>query len=110
MKIIVLGSAAGGGFPAVELQLPQLRRRAQRQPCAPSRAPSRRSPSAGNGVDWVLFNASPDILAQIRASPALQPARAVRDTGIAAVVLMDGQIDHATGLFMLRERGTPLPL
>jgi pyrroloquinoline quinone biosynthesis protein B len=40
----------------------------------------------------------------------LQPARAVRDTAIAGIVLMDGQIDHATGLFMLRERGSPLPL
>jgi pyrroloquinoline quinone biosynthesis protein B len=58
----------------------------------------------------VLFNASPDILEQIRGNAALQPARALRDTAIAGVVLMDGQIDHATGLFMLRERGTPLPL
>ena len=38
--------------------------------------------------------------------PALQPARAIRDTGIAAVVLMDGQIDHTTGLLMLREGGS----
>ena len=62
------------------------------------------------GSDGVLFNASPDILEQIRANPALQPARAVRDTAIAGVVLMDGQVDHATGLFMLRERGARLPL
>jgi pyrroloquinoline quinone biosynthesis protein B len=34
----------------------------------------------------------------------------VRDTGIAAVLLMDAQIDHVTGLLMLRERGSPLPL
>jgi pyrroloquinoline quinone biosynthesis protein B len=40
----------------------------------------------------------------------LQPKRALRDTAIAGIVLMDGQIDHATGLFMLRERGVPLPL
>jgi len=62
------------------------------------------------GVDGVLFNASPDILEQIRSKPALQPARAVRDSAIAGVVLMDGQIDHATGLFMLRERTAALPL
>ncbi len=65
---------------------------------------------ADDAVDGVLFNASPDILEQIRFNPALQPARAVRDTAIAGIVLMDGQIDHATGLFMLRERGQPLPL
>ncbi len=58
----------------------------------------------------MLFNASPDILEQIRSHPALQPARALRDTAIAGVLLMDGQIDHATGLFMLRERSSPLPL
>ena len=63
-----------------------------------------------DGVEGVLFNASPDILEQIRSHPTLQPGRATRDSAIAGVVLMDGQIDHATGLFMLRERGTPLPL
>jgi pyrroloquinoline quinone biosynthesis protein B len=65
---------------------------------------------ADEGADGVLFNASPDILEQIRSHPTLQPARAQRDTAIAGVVLMDGQIDHATGLFMLRERSTALPL
>lgn len=64
--------------------------------------------SAG-GADWVLFNASPDLLAQLKAFPALQPARALRDTGIAAVVLIDAQIDHTTGLLMLRE-GKPLEI
>jgi pyrroloquinoline quinone biosynthesis protein B len=63
-----------------------------------------------DGVDGVLFNASPDILEQIRNHPALQPNRSVRDTAIAGVVLMDGQVDHATGLFMLRERAGRLPL
>lgn len=65
---------------------------------------------SSNGTDWLLVNASPDILAQIRATPALQPARAKRDTGIAAVMLMDAQIDHITGLLMLRESSTPIPL
>ena len=95
----------------MELQLPQLRRA-----CAPARVRAKARTQSSifvrpdDGVDGVLFNASPDILEQIRAKPALQPARALRDTAIAGVVLMDGQIDHATGLFMLRERGSPLPL
>ena len=63
-----------------------------------------------DSADGILFNASPDILEQVRSSAVMQPARAQRDTAIAGVVLMDGQIDHTTGLFMLRERGTPLPL
>jgi pyrroloquinoline quinone biosynthesis protein B len=40
----------------------------------------------------------------------LQPARAVRDSGIAGVILTDAQLDHATGLFMLRESTMPLSL
>ena len=56
----------------------------------------------------MLINASPDIRQQILAFPALQPARAKRDTGIRAVLLIDSQIDHATGLLMLRENQQPL--
>jgi pyrroloquinoline quinone biosynthesis protein B len=110
MRITVLGSAAGGGFPQWNcncrncdgLRRGTLHARARTQSSIFIRPDS--------AVDGVLFNASPDILEQIRSHPALQPARSQRDTAIAAVVLMDGQIDHATGLFMLRERGSPLPL
>jgi pyrroloquinoline quinone biosynthesis protein B len=62
---------------------------------------------SADGGNWVLCNASPDILAQLRGFPPLQPARAVRDTAIVGVVLVDSQIDHTTGLLMLRE-GKPL--
>jgi pyrroloquinoline quinone biosynthesis protein B len=51
----------------------------------------------------VLCNASPDIRAQLQAFAPMQPARALRDTGISAIVLMDSQIDHTTGLLSLRE-------
>jgi pyrroloquinoline quinone biosynthesis protein B len=51
----------------------------------------------------VLLNASPDIRAQIDAFPALLGSGGVRATAIAAVVLMDSQIDHVTGLLSLRE-------
>jgi pyrroloquinoline quinone biosynthesis protein B len=60
--------------------------------------------------NWVLFNASPDILEQLKAFPTLQPARALRDTAIRAVFLIDAQIDHTTGLYMLREHRQPLEL
>ena len=110
MRITVLGSAAGGGFPQWNCNCAN---------CAGVRAGTVRAKprtqssifiAPDDGADGVLFNASPDILEQIRANPRLQPGRALRDTAIAGVVLMDGQIDHATGLFMLRERGTALPL
>jgi pyrroloquinoline quinone biosynthesis protein B len=57
-----------------------------------------------------LVNASPDILTQLQANALLQPARAIRDTGLTGIVLVDGQIDHTTGLFMLREATRPWPL
>ncbi len=34
----------------------------------------------------------------------------VRDTAIVAIVLVDGQIDHTTGLYMLRESTKPWPI
>ena len=51
----------------------------------------------------MLFNTSPDLLAQLAAFPILQPARTLRDTAIKAIVYLDSQIDHTTGLLMLRE-------
>jgi len=69
-------------------------------------APRTQSSIAVGGSDtaaWALVNASPDILTQLRAYPDLQPARAPRDSSIAGIVLVDAQIDHTAGLFMLRE-------
>lgn len=108
MKIIVLGAAAGGGFPQWNCNCRNCA--GVRSGAVRARARTQSSIAvSSDGRDWVLVNASPDILAQIRATPALQPARARRDSGIAAVLLMDAQVDHVTGLLMLRE-GRPLPL
>lgn len=65
------------------------------------------SPIVEDGEHWILCNASPDIRAQLDAFDAMQPARAVRDTGISAVLLCDSQFDHTTSLLMLHE-GMPL--
>jgi pyrroloquinoline quinone biosynthesis protein B len=108
MKLVVLGSSAGGGFPQWNCNCTQCAGVRAGRPGLRARTQS--SVAVGGPDAWVLVNASPDILAQIRATPALQPGRALRDTGIAGVLLADGQIDHTTGLFMLRERGKPLPL
>lgn len=109
MKVRVLGSAAGGGFPQWNCNCINCDGVRRGVIDAVPRTQSSIALSE-NGVDWLLINASPDILAQIRANPVLQPARAIRDSGIGAVLLMDAQIDHVTGLLMLRERGSPLPL
>ena len=106
MQILVLGAAAGGGFPQWNCNCHNCAGVRDGSVRAVPRTQSSIAVSA-NGGDWVLFNASPDILTQIRANPVLQPGRGLRDTGMVGVVLMDAQIDHTTGLFMLRE-GKPL--
>ena len=110
MRITVLGAAAGGGFPQWNCNCRQCAGQRAGTLRAKARTQSSIFVQPDSGADGVLFNASPDILAQIRANPVLQPARALRDSAIAGVVLMDGQVDHVTGLFMLRERSTPLPI
>ena len=110
MRITILGSAAGGGFPQWNCNCRNCTGVRSGTINAKSRTQSSIFIQADSGHEGVLFNTSPDILEQIRSHPTLQPARSLRDTAIAGVVLMDGQIDHATGLFMLRERGSKLPL
>ena len=110
MRITILGSAAGGGFPQWNCNCRNCTGVRSGAINAKSRTQSSIFIQADSGHEGVLFNTSPDILEQIRSHPTLQPARSLRDTAIAGVVLMDGQIDHATGLFMLRERGSKLPL
>src|SRR3954467_10205517 len=106
MKIRVLGSAAGGGFPQWNCNCPNCAGVRNGSVTATPRTQSSIAVSA-DGSSWVLVNASPDLLVQIRSFGALQPARALRDTAIADVVLVDAQLDHTLGLLMLRE-GKPL--
>ena len=108
MKIRVLGSAAGGGFPQWNCNCPNCS--GYRAGTLQARARTQSSIAVGCGTAWVLVNASPDVLAQLRANPDLQPGRAIRDSAIAAIILVDGQVDHTTGLFMLRESVHPWPI
>lgn len=109
MKIKILGSAAGGGFPQWNCNCPNCDGLRRHEINARARTQSSLAVSP-NGQDWLLVNASPDILVQIASNPELQAARAQRDTGITAILLTDAQIDHVTGLLMLREHDTPWPL
>jgi len=109
MKVKVLGSSAGGGFPQWNCNCRNCDGVRKGTIAARRRTQSSIAVSV-DGLAWLLVNASPDILAQIAANPEMQPARRARDTGIAAVLLMDAQIDHVTGLLMLRENSAPLPI
>ncbi|RKT47099.1 pyrroloquinoline quinone biosynthesis protein PqqB [Thiocapsa rosea] len=106
MKIRVLGSGAGGGFPQWNCNCRNCAGVRSGRIAAHARTQSSIAVSA-NGHDWILLNASPDIRSQLESFPALQPARRVRDTAIRAILLVDAQIDHTTGLLMLREHTAP---
>ena len=108
MKIRVLGSAAGGGFPQWNCNCPNCS--GYRAGTLRAGARTQSSIAVAAGTSWVLVNASPDVLAQLQSHPDLQPGRAIRDSAIVAIILVDGQVDHTTGLYMLRESVRPWPI
>ncbi len=110
MKIRVLGSAAGGGYPQWNCNHPNSRRARQSDATALPRTQSSIAISA-NGKHWFLFNASPDLRQQVGASRFLQPAPAdpLRYSPIQGVVLTNADVDHIAGLLNLRE-SSPLRL
>lgn len=110
MYVLVLGSAAGGGFPQWNCNCPMCSGVRTGEMLARPRTQSSIAVSTDK-VNWLLVNASPDIRTQLNANhELLQPARQLRDTGIVAVMLADSQIDHTTGLLILRESKQPLEL
>ncbi|HEY1875039.1 MAG TPA: pyrroloquinoline quinone biosynthesis protein PqqB [Steroidobacteraceae bacterium] len=110
MRIRVLGSAAGGGYPQWNCNCRNCSGVRAGTLRAKARTQSSIAVCGPDGTHWALVNASPDILAQLQANPALHGARAARDSAIDGVVLVDGQVDHTIGLLMLRESGSALPV
>jgi pyrroloquinoline quinone biosynthesis protein B len=102
MRLIVLGAAAGGGFPQWNSACPVGRRAWQRDLAASWRTQCSVALSA-DGDRWTLLNASPDLRQQILTTPALHPRRGPRHSPIIAVVLTNGDVDHVAGLLNLRE-------
>jgi pyrroloquinoline quinone biosynthesis protein B len=99
VRIRVLGSAAGGGFPQWNCSCAGCR--AARAGTAESRTQSSIAISP-DGEGWFLVNASPDVRQQLAATPELHPGPG-RRTPLEAVLLTDAEIDHTLGLLLLRE-------
>ena len=100
---VVLGSAAGGGFPQWNSNAPACRRARQRDLTATARTQAALAVSADR-KDWFVLNASPDLRLQIEATQHLHPREGLRSSPIAGVVLTGGDVDAIAGLLHLRER------
>ncbi len=101
MRIRVLGSAAGGGFPQWNCGCDNCTE--ARQGSARVRARTQESVAvSADGDAWFLINCSPEIRAQIESFDALWP-RGRRQSPIAGIFLTNGDLDHCLGLLSLRE-------
>lgn len=101
--MIVLGAAAGGGFPQWNSNAPGCRRARSGDVAARPRTQTSVAVSA-DGLRWLLLNASPDLRQQIEATPSLQPATGLRSSPIVGVALTGADIDAIAGLLHMRER------
>ncbi len=104
LRAIVLGAAAGGGFPQWNSAGRGCTRARAGDPAALPRTQASLAVSA-DGERWLLVNASPDLRQQIAATAALHPRpNPVRNSPIRAVLLTGAEIDAIAGLLHLRER------
>jgi pyrroloquinoline quinone biosynthesis protein B len=103
LAAIVLGAAAGGGFPQWNCRCAVCRLAWAGDKRVKPRTQASLAVSA-DGEHWILLNASPDLRAQIQANQTLHPRGEARGSPIAAVVLTGAEIDQTAGLFSLRER------
>jgi len=103
IRVLVLGAAAGGGFPQWNSNSEACRRARAGDPAA---RPATQAAIAVSGDDrrWFLINASPDLREQINRQPQLHPSEGLRSSPIAGVVLTNGDVDAVAGLLNLRER------
>ncbi len=102
MRFLVLGSAAGGGFPQWNCLCPNCRLAWERDPRAERRSQASLAVS-GDGERWLILGATPDLRQQILDTPALHPRRAPRHTPIHSVFLPNADIDNIAGLLVMRE-------
>ena len=96
MRVRILGSAAGGGFPQWNCQCVNCRRlRAGTLRAAPRTQAS--IAISADGARWCLINASPDLPRQVQSLPATALAAPARTGAIGAVMLTDAELDHKIG-------------
>lgn len=108
MLIRILGAAAGGGYPQWNCHCHGCE--TVRNGAAIPFTQSSIAVQSTNGA-WFLINASPDVRQQIetmRAEACFNDPKANRSLPFAGILLTDAEIDHTTGLILLRESTAPL--
>jgi pyrroloquinoline quinone biosynthesis protein B len=103
LEVLILGTAAGGGLPQWNCACTNCQ--LAREGVLPPRLQSGLAVS-GNGRDWHLINASPDIGVQLERY--LRPRVALsgtRSSPVSRIFLTNADLDHTLGLFQLREGG-----
>lgn len=107
MRLRVLGSAAGGGFPQWNCACRNCDGVRRGTVAAVPRTQASLAVSA-DGERWLILGASPDVRAQLAAAPSLWPSPP-RRSPLAAVAIGNGDLDAWLGLLSLRE-WTPLTI
>jgi pyrroloquinoline quinone biosynthesis protein B len=102
LKALVLGSAAGGGFPQWNSACRLCVLAWAQDPRARPRTQASVAVSA-DGEHWLLIGASPDLRQQILAQPALHPREGARSSPVFGVALVSADVDGIAGLLVLRE-------
>jgi pyrroloquinoline quinone biosynthesis protein B len=102
MRVKVLGSAAGGGFPQWNCGCSNCICLRAGKLGGSSRTQTQIAFSI-NSSAWFLLNASPDLRTQILATPELAPPEGSRRSPIAGVFLTSADVDSVMGLLHLRE-------
>ena len=103
MKLLVLGSGAGGGSPQWNCNSNVSKAVREGKEGTSVRTQSSLAVSTDE-TNWFLFNASPDIGSQMLKNKQLHPKKEPRHSPISGVVLTNGDVDHVAGLLTLRER------
>jgi len=107
MRVKILGSAAGGGFPQWNCACSNCRDVRSGTFAGKARTQAQVAISADSHT-WFLLGASPDLRAQIETTSELHPQpqhekKDVRHSPIAGAVVTNADIDHVLGLLLLRE-------
>jgi pyrroloquinoline quinone biosynthesis protein B len=102
MRVEILGTAAGGGFPQWNCACRNCR--SLRTGTFPGKPRTQLQVAVSDdGTSWFLLNASPDLRTQIEANPFLYPRGSVRHSPICGVLLTSADVDQSLGLLLLRE-------